>query len=234
MPENFENKSVAEFFNSLTDEYATKIDRVFPRYREMLAVVLDYLPRDREYKRILELGCGTGNFSVLLRHAFPDASITFVDVARESLEVCQQRIGSDQRLEFLPADFRDLDFGDGSFDLVTSSIAVHHLTSTEKQTLFSKIHGWLSEEGIFTFNDQFAGATDDLHQRHMQGWQAAAFEAGSNADDWDMWMQHQNDHDHHDTLENHLNWLNVAGFRTLDCTWRCLLWTVIQARKNAT
>ena len=228
--------SVASFFDSLTDAYTAKIDRIFPRYREMLSVVLDYLPANRPYRSILELGCGTGNFSLLLQHAFPEASITFVDVAGESLDLCASRLSNDgandtTALTFKQCDFRELDFSAGEFDLITSSIAVHHLTSVEKQALFARVFDWLSPTGIFTFNDQFAGATSDLYQQHMQGWQKAAFDAGSTAEEWAMWMQHQAEHDHHDTLEDHLDWLKQAGFATLDCTWRCLLWTVIQARK---
>jgi tRNA (cmo5U34)-methyltransferase len=230
--------SVAEFFDSIIDEYTSKIDRVFPRYREMLSVVLDYLPKDQKYESILELGCGSGNFSLLLAHAFPESSITLVDISGESLDQCRSRfqaearIPSKDRFTFHEADFRELEFETGSFDLVTSSIAIHHLISNEKQQLFSKIYDWLTPQGIFTMNDQMAGATTDLQQRHMQGWQRVAFDAGSTPEEWDMWMRHQDEHDHHDKLEDHLGWLNDVGFATIDCVWRCLLWTVLQARKQ--
>ena len=226
------DNSVASFFDSLADEYTNKIDRIFPRYREMLSVVIDYLPRDRSYDSILELGCGTGNFSLLLQHAFPNATITFVDISRDSLEVCATRLAKNDRYAFRQQDFRELDFDPSSFDLVTSSIAVHHLTGPEKQSLFANMYSWLTPTGILTFNDQFAGATSDLYQRHMQGWKDMAFAAGSTQADWDMWMQHQTEHDHHDSLEDHLAWLKQAGFATVDCVWRCLLWTVLQARKS--
>lgn len=237
-PAHSDDNSVANFFDSLIDEYTEKIDLIFPRYREMLSVVLDYLPRNRTYDSILELGCGTGNFSLLLQHAFPDASITFVDISGQSLGVCATRLGGSgsgsgsDKFTFRQLDFRELEFETESFDLVTSSIAVHHLTSVEKQKLFAEIHGWLTPNGILTFNDQFSGATDDLYERHMQGWQEMAFAAGSTLADWNMWMEHQIEHDHHDSLEDQLGWLKQAGFSPVDCLWRCLLWTVLQARKS--
>ena len=36
--------SVGSFFNSLTSQYTEAIERCFPRYREMLATLLEYLP----------------------------------------------------------------------------------------------------------------------------------------------------------------------------------------------
>jgi len=57
-------------------------------------------------------------------------------------------------------------------------------------------------------------------------------EAGSTEDEWQMWMQHQTEHDFHDTLSDQMAWLRDAGFETVDCVWRYLLWSVVQARKS--
>ncbi len=45
-------------------------------------------------------------------------------------------------------------------------------------------------------------------------------------------MDHQRDHDFHDPLHSQMDWLQKAGYKEVDCTWRYLLWTVIQARKT--
>ena len=82
-----------------------------------------------------------------------------------------------------------------------------------------------------SFADQCAGVTDELSERHRQNWKELTFKAGSTSDDWEMWMQHQAEHDHHDTLQEHLDWLKGAGFSDVDCVWRYLLWSVIQGRK---
>jgi hypothetical protein len=67
----------------------------------------------------------------------------------------------------------------------------------------------------------------------MDHWKAAAIGAGSTEQEWEMWMQHQADHDHHDTLTDQIDWLRNAGFSMVDCPWRYLLWAVVQARKRA-
>lgn len=225
--------TVVQFFDSLTDEYAGAIERCFPRYQEMLWALLDYLPDDLAPGNILELGSGTGNLSVLLAERYPESTLHIVDVSAESLTVCRNRLGDDDRFRFHTQDFRELHFDAGEFDLVVSSIAIHHLTSPEKQKLFDDIYDWLSPQGVFAFADQHAGSTDDLYRRHIENWKAAAMGAGSKLEEWEMWMKHQADHDHHDTLTDQTDWLWEAGFDVVDCPWRYLLWTVVQARKRS-
>ena len=227
------NHTVGKFFDSLTGEYTETIERCFPRYPEMLWAVLNYLPEGRPFDRILELGCGTGNLSVALHQTFPDAALRVVDVSRESLEICQTRLTGCDRLICDETDFNELAFPEGSFDLVVSSIAIHHLDSVGKRSLFQRCHNWLSEDGVLCFADQCAGETADLYARHIENWKQLTMKAGSTEDEWQMWMQHQAEHDHHDTLSDQMSWLSEAGFPIVDCVWRYLLWSVVQARKAA-
>ena len=229
--ERSSESDVGRFFDALTSEYTEAIERCFPRYREMLWAVLDYLPTDGAFHSVLELGCGTGNLSVLLRRAYPDAALRLVDVSAESLEACRCRFAESDRLVFQQQDFGAAEYAAGSFDLVVSSIAIHHLDSPAKRSLFRRIRQWLTDDGILCFADQCAGATEDLYSRHIQNWKAQATRAGASQSEWEMWMQHQAEHDHHDTLGDQLSWLVEAGFPVVDCPWRCLLWSVIQARK---
>ncbi len=221
---------VGRFFDTLSAGYTEVIERCFPQYREMLWALLDYLPDDRKYDSILELGCGTGNLTVLLADRFPTATIHYVDLSGESLDVCAERLGTDARFVRVHSDVRELDYADASFDLVTSSIAIHHLESPAKRTLFAEVRRWLQPHGVFAFCDQFRGATDDLYERHVANWRERSLAAGATSDEFGMWMDHQREHDHHDTLGDQSAWLADAGFPVVDCVWRCLLWSVVQAR----
>ena len=231
MPSNQPSQSVGLFFDALTDDYTATIERCFPRYREMLWAVLDYLPTERRVDSILDLGCGTGNLSVLVSQAFPLAHLRLVDLSEESLEACRSRLESDERFVYEKDDFRNLSYEPNSFDFIVSSISIHHLTPPEKRSLFAMVYAWLKPDGVLAFADQCAGATDDLYARHIDNWKEQSFQAGSTDDEWNMWMQHQAEHDHHDTLTDQIDWLREAGFSVVDCPWRYLLWSVIQARK---
>jgi len=222
---------VGLFFDALSDDYTKAIERCFPRYREMLWALVDYLPADRSFGSVLELGCGTGNLSVAIHDAFPKASLRVVDLSQNSLDLCQTRLETCDGLVCEQNDFGTVEYSKGSFDLVVSSIAIHHLDSSAKQSLLKRIHDWLTEDGVLCFADQCAGANEELNTRHMENWKQLSIKAGSSETEWDMWMQHQAECDHHDTLPDQLDWLRDAGFTTIDCPWRFLLWTVIQASK---
>jgi tRNA (cmo5U34)-methyltransferase len=147
------------------------------------------------------------------------------------LDVCRQRLGTRNGVVLDRQDFGEVEYAAGSFDLIVSSIAIHHLDAAGKQSLFRRSFEWLTDDGVFCFADQCAGETDELYARHIANWKTLTFDAGSSEAEWEMWMQHQRQYDHHDTLIDQLEWLRQAGFKVVDCPWRYLLWSVIQARK---
>ena len=223
--------NVGPFFDSLADGYTETIERCFPRYREMPGALVDYLPTGRTFGSVLDPGCGTGNLSVAIHDAFPQASMRVVDLSQDSLDVCRLRLETCDGLVCDRDDCGSIEYSKGSFDLVVSSIAIHHLGSLARQALFRRIHEWLTDDGVLCFADQCTGATPDLNARHMENWKQLSANAGSSPAEWEMWMQHQAECDHHDTLTDQIDWLKDAGFTVVDCPWRFLLWSVIQARK---
>lgn len=226
------DESPRQFFDEISDEYTLAIDRCVPRYREMLWAILRYLPTGWTPARILELGCGSGNLSELVGRRFPTASIRLVDFSGRLLEQCRSRLAGHGGVEYQEEDFRNLEFTQGSFDFVVSSISLHHLTHEEKADLFVRVHQWLDNGGVFSYSDQFAGATDDLYAQQMADWKEESKKLGASAAEWGAWMEHQEAHDHHATLIDQIEWLRRAGFTSIDCTWRYILWTVLQAREN--
>jgi tRNA (cmo5U34)-methyltransferase len=222
-----------QFFDEISSKYTAAIDRCVPRYREMLWAILHYLPTAWTPTRILELGCGTGNLSELVCRQFPDASIRLVDFSGRLLDQCKSRLSEFGSTEYQEEDFRNLEYAPNSLDLVVSSISLHHLTHEEKAHLFVNIHDWLDDGGVFSYSDQFAGVTDDLYAKQMADWRERSRQLGASADEWDDWMVHQEAHDHHATLIDQIEWLRKVGFTAIDCTWRYILWTVLQARKQS-
>jgi ubiquinone/menaquinone biosynthesis C-methylase UbiE len=87
--------------------------------------------------RVLDLGCGTGTFAVLVKQAVPGAQVVGLDgdanvlsIAREKARVAGVEIELHQGLAFDPP------FEDGSLDRITSTLVFHHLTTAQKlQTL---------------------------------------------------------------------------------------------------
>ena len=73
-------------------------------------------------KRVLMLGCGTGEEALMLNE-FGATDLVGVDLSEESIRLAKE---SYPDFEFVAGDMHDLPFKDGEFDFVYSSLAVHY------------------------------------------------------------------------------------------------------------
>jgi tRNA (cmo5U34)-methyltransferase len=99
--------------------------------------------------RILELGIGTGETArrVLERH--PGAHLTAIDASPEMLEEARRHLpDADLRVARLEDPLPE-----GLFDLVVSTLAVHHLDAAGKAELFRRVAAVLAPGGRFVLAD---------------------------------------------------------------------------------
>lgn len=223
--------TVEHFYDQLSSEYTSLISKCVPRYEEMLFNLFCYLPKDFKPHRILDLGCGTGNLTAAILSYFPDAEIHVLDISSDILRECKERFKTENNIFYHQQDFHQFDFPENHFDLVLSSIAIHHIDDQAKEKLYEKLHKVLKPEGIFEFADQTRGATEEIYQKHISRWKEEAFKLGSTQENWDMWMQHQHDHDYHTEVRWHLETLKKLDFKTVDVLWKNIMWSVIFAQK---
>lgn len=103
----------------------------------------------REVTRILELGVGTGETArrVLERH--PDAELTAIDSSAAMLEEARARLPA---AELRVARLED-PLPEGPFDLVVSTLTVHHLNAAGKAELFRRVAAVLRPGGRFVLAD---------------------------------------------------------------------------------
>ena len=102
-------------------------------------------------RRILDLGTGTGETArrVLARH--PEALLVGVDENERMLAVAGSQLPA-ERVE-LRAGRIEEPLPDGTFDLVTSALCVHHLDGAGKADLFRRVHDALVPGGLFVLGD---------------------------------------------------------------------------------
>jgi len=102
-------------------------------------------------RSVLELGTGTGETArrVLDRH--PDAHLTGIDGSPGMVDVARENLPSD-RVSLLVRGLED-PLPKGTFDLVVSALAVHHLEGADKADLFDRIARQLDPRGRFVFAD---------------------------------------------------------------------------------
>jgi tRNA (cmo5U34)-methyltransferase len=225
-------QSVTDFYDKLSKEYTQLIAKCVPKYDEMLISLFCYLPKDFKPKKILDLGCGTGNLTALILSKFPNAEVYALDISPEILNQCKVRFKEHSNVFYIEQGFKDLTFEDNYFDLIVSSIAIHHVNDVTKVNLYQKIKEILKPRGIFEFADQTYGSTEEIYQTHLQRWKAAAFELGSTQENWDMWMKHQTEHDYHSPVLWHIKELEKTGFKNVDVLWKNIMWLVLYGEKD--
>ena len=97
-------------------------------------------------KKVLLLGCGTGQESELLEKYNPQ-KIVGIDLSEKSIEIARK---SYPNCEFYLADMLNLPFDDNEFDFVYSSLALNHIEDTDR--LFKEIYRVLNNDGRLLFS----------------------------------------------------------------------------------
>ncbi len=89
---------------------------------------------DLNGKRILDVGSGTGTMSMLIKQAYPGVDMVGLDGDPQILEIARSKakelgleIRFEQGMSFA------LPYPDASFDVVMTSMMLHHLTKEDKQ-----------------------------------------------------------------------------------------------------
>lgn len=103
---------------------------------------LDYFPR------ILEIGCGTGVFTALLKDRYPDAEITALDISPHMVDVARKKL-ADKKVHFEVSDGEGI-VKDKKFDLITSNASFQWFENLD--TAFSAFASHLSKEGLLCFS----------------------------------------------------------------------------------
>jgi tRNA (cmo5U34)-methyltransferase len=130
------------------DLYGTDIREEIARYDELQDAVAE-ATRGLTAHSVLELGIGTGETARRVRALHPSASWTGIDSSAAMLERARKTLpGADLRLARIEDPLPE-----GSFDLVLSALAVHHLPGPGKQDLFRRVGAILAPAGSFVLAD---------------------------------------------------------------------------------
>jgi len=213
--------AIDDAFNRTVAYYDDWIRRAVPGYEQLFAVAGELIPFPADAAvDVLDLGAGTGLFSEKVLERYPNGRFVLWDVAEKMLDVARQRFGAHQdRFRYVVGDYRDLREA-GSFDLVISSLSIHHLSDGEKRDLFRRVYEVLRRPGVFLNIDLVKGPTPYLEEFYCSNWYGKMRSAGASEEEVRAGIERRISYDRDALMDDQLLWLRRAGFADADCVCR--------------
>jgi ubiquinone/menaquinone biosynthesis C-methylase UbiE len=156
-------------------------------------------------RRILDLGCGTGSTTLLLKQAFPNAEVIGLDLSPYMLAATEAKAKTaGLELQLVHGNAENTGFEDESFDLVTASLLFHETPPEVTQTILKECFRLLQTGGQVMILDgnqktlrQVEWLTQIFEEPYIQAyavgsldaWLGAAGFAAIRTEDW--WGLHQ-------------------------------------------
>ncbi|MEW6030301.1 MAG: class I SAM-dependent methyltransferase [Chloroflexota bacterium] len=98
------------------------------------------------HMNVLDLGCGTGTLTIMLKKIHPNAQVTGVDGDPDVLTIARDKSrGTD--IQWDQGLASSLPYPDSAFDRVVTSLVIHHLVTDDKRRAFKEIYRVLKRHG---------------------------------------------------------------------------------------
>jgi len=124
-------------------------DRLLPSVRRIREKLVE-LAAPGPGEQALDVGCGTGTLAIKLKSRVGAGNVHGIDASAEMIAVAKAKTAKAKvEIDFQVALIEALPFPDACFDLVTSSLMLHHLPFDLKQKGLAQIRRVLKPGGCF-------------------------------------------------------------------------------------
>ena len=139
-------------YNWLTQFYDGLIN-TFLREKTFKSKLIESF-KSRNPKHILDIGCGTATLSLMMENSFPEACVTGLDGDDQILAIAKEKAGRAQsKIRFIQAMSYNVPVSANLFDVVTSSLMLHHLNALDKEKTLEEVYRVLQPNGTIAIAD---------------------------------------------------------------------------------
>ena len=117
-------------------------------------------------ENLLDIGCGAGNYSLMMLSKVPDLNCTLVDLSRPMLDKAFERVSqaTTKDVEIIQGDIREVTLKENQFDIILAGAVLHHLRDDRDwETTFSKLYRLLKPGGCLMISDLITQDTELLN-----------------------------------------------------------------------
>src|SRR3978361_1035444 len=130
---------VKEQFSSVSKKYDSQRAYLIPWFKDLYSAWLPLVKSLTHAKKVLDIGAGTGLFSNFIYQLNPELHFTLADISFQMLDIAKERFEGLDNFEFIDLDLSK-DVIPGKYDLVISSLAIHHLEDDDKAKLYKNVY----------------------------------------------------------------------------------------------
>jgi tRNA (cmo5U34)-methyltransferase len=233
---------------STVDEIRRRFDADVDRFSKLetgqqaamdAPVILDVVARSaachvRQHGRLLDLGCGAGNFTLRVLGRVSPLDCVLVDLSRPMLDRADQRVkaATSGGVRTIQSDMRLLSFEPASFDLILAGQVLHHLREQAQwEAMFARFHEWLSPAGTLFVADLVAH--DDPAIQALMLERYAEYLVGLDGAEYrDKVLAYCDAEDSPRSLKYQFDLLRRVGFDEFDVLHKNALFAAFYARKR--
>lgn len=227
-----ETNTIKNHFESEAKEFDEVIKNLIPYYNQMVEALVLSIPFDKNMEiNVIDLGCGTGTISKAVKTSFPNAKITCVDLAENMILMAKDKLRDFQGIKYLQGDFNNFIFPE-KYNVVISSLALHHLISDEdKKDFYKKIYENLTDNGFFCNADVVLGSNDFNTELYMEKWKEYMIKNVGKDETENKWVPKYYEEDKPIDLMKHFSFMEEIGFKEFDIYWKYYNFSVYGGKK---
>lgn len=118
-------------------------------------------------ENLLDIGCGGGNYTLMMLEKVPNLHCTLVDLSRPMLNKAFERVSqkTNKTITIIQGDIREIELKENYYDIILAGAVLHHLRDDEDwETTFDKIFRLLKPGGCFMISDLITQDTELLNE----------------------------------------------------------------------
>jgi len=235
-PKGMSKVEVLDFFNTNFGDYDKWISRVVPYYDELqsqiVRVINCFYPKTDIAIDVLELGLGSGTTANNVLSVYPKSHLTGIEFSDGMIGLAEKKLRVyKDRIRIQEGDFMAKELTPEEFNVIISSLSVHHYSVEEVKKLFRRLHTALKQGGVFINADIVKFRSNEYSRKAHEIYLDFLREQLDDEFAIKVWERHIELQDKPMPLEDLLLCLKEVGYKDVSVSFRYWGFAVYSGRK---